>query len=123
MGVLIGNGAYKRIVSYTGSPSLYMIDFARDENSIIKVVGEGNTNVADDYSIVVGHGGGRVLCITHNSGPSQIKMYRDDDYNYYVHVQGWGYAMVYFDNRVPGNNTISSVKVNIDVSTLIQVGI
>ena len=123
MGGLIADGNYKMIVSDAGNSSIYKIDFIRDQRAIIKVVGEGNTNIADDYSVVVGHGNGSELCITHNSGPFMIKMYRDNDYNYYVYVKGWGYAMTYFDNRVPGNNTISATKVNIDVDTLTQVGI
>lgn len=90
MGELIGKGAYKKLISGTATPSLYKIDFTRDTNAVIKVVGEGNDHIADDYSIVVQHGGGRALCITHNSGRLKIKMYRDDDYNYYVYIQGWG---------------------------------
>lgn len=123
VGELIGKGAYKKLISGTAIPSLYKIDFTRDTNAVIKVVGEGNDYIADDYSIVVQHGGSRALCITHNSGPLKIKMYRDNDYNYYVYIQGWGYAMAYFDNRVPSNNTISTTMVDIDVSTLTQVGI
>lgn len=90
---------------------------------IVKIVGEGNSAIADDYSIICGHGYGNNLCITNNSGPLSIKMYKDDDDNYYVYVAGWGYAVVYFANRIPMNNTISATKVNIDISTLTQVGI
>lgn len=90
---------------------------------IVKIVGEGNSAIADDYSIICGHGYGNNLCITHNSGPLLTKMYKDDDDNYYVYVAGWGYAVVCFANRIPMNNTISATKVNIDISTLTQVGI
>ena len=100
-----------------GSATLYRIDFTRDLNLVVKIVGEGNSEIVDDYSIVCGHGGGNNLCITHNSGPSSIRIYRDNDYNYYVYVSGWGYAVAYFANRIPMNNTISATKVDIDIST------
>lgn len=106
-----------------GSATLYRIDFMRNLNFVVKIVGEGNSEVVDDYSIICMHGGGNGLCITHNSGPSSIRMYRDNDYNYYVYVSGWGYAVAYFANRIPMNNTISATKVDIDISTLTQVGI
>ena len=106
-----------------GSATLYRIDFTRDLNLVVKIVGEGNSEIVDDYSIVCGHGGGNNLCITHNSDPSSIRIYRDNDYNYYVYVSGWGYAVAYFANRIPMNNTISATKVDIDISTLTQVGI
>lgn len=120
---LIANGSYIRLAAGTGSPALYRIDFVRNANLVVRVVGEGNAVKADDYSIVCAHGGGNILSITHNSGPAVIKIYMDDNYNYYVYVTGWGYAIVYFANRVPYNNTISATKVDIDVSTLTQVGI
>ena len=106
-----------------GYATLYRIDFTRDLNLVVKIVGEGNSEIVDDYSIVCGHSGGNNLCITHNSGPSSIRIYRDNDYNYYVYVSGWGYAVAYFANRIPMNNTISATKVDIDISTLTQVGI
>lgn len=106
-----------------GSATLYRIDFTRNLNLVVKIVGEGNSEIVDDYSIVCGHGGGNGLCITHNSGPSSIRMYRDNDYNYYVYVSGWGYAIAYFANRKPIYNAISATKVDIDISTLTQVGI
>ena len=117
------NGNYINLSANTGSPALYRIDFTRNLNLVVKIVGEGNSKTVDDYSIVCGHGGGNNLCITHNSGPLSIKMYNDDDDNYYVYVAGWGYAVVCFANRIPMNNTISATKVNIDISTLTQVGI
>ena len=123
LGGLLQNGNYIRIVEGKGSATLYRIDFMRDLNLVVKIVGEGNSEVVDDYSIICMHGGGNGLCITHNSGPSSIRMYRDNDYNYYVYVNGWGYAVAYFANRIPMNNTISATKVDIDISTLTQVGI
>lgn len=123
LGGLLQNGNYIRIAEGKGSATLYRIDFTRDLNLVVKIVGEGNSEIVDDYSIVCGHGGGNNLCITHNSGPSLIRIYRDNDYNYYVYVSGWGYAVAYFANRIPMNNTISATKVNIDISTLTQVGI
>ena len=123
LGELLQNGNYINLSANTGSPALYRIDFTRNRNLIVKIVGEGNTAIADDYSIICGHGYGNNLCITHNSGPLSIKMYKDDDDNYYVYVAGWGYAVVCFANRIPMNNTISATKVNIDISTLTQVGI
>ena len=123
LGELLQNGNYINLSANTGSPALYRIDFTRNRNLIVKIVGEGNSAIADDYSIICGHGYGNNLCITHNSGPLLIKMYKDDDDNYYVYVAGWGYAVVCFANRIPMNNTISATKVNIDISTLTQVGI
>lgn len=123
LGKLLQNGNYINLSANTGSPALYRIDFTRNRNLIVKIVGEGNSEVVDDYSIICMHGGGNGLCITHNSGPSSIRMYRDNDYNYYVYVSGWGYAVAYFANRIPMNNTISATKVDIDISTLTQVGI
>lgn len=123
LGELLQNGNYINLSANTGSPALYRIDFTRNRNLIVKIVGEGNSVIVDDYSIICGHGYGNNLCITHNSGPLSIKMYKDDDDNYYVYVAGWGYAVVCFANRIPMNNTISATKVNIDISTLTQVGI
>lgn len=123
LGELLQNGNYINLSASTGSPTLYRIDFTRNRNLIVKIVGEGNSAIADDYSIICGHGSGNNLCITHNSGPLSIKMYKDGDNNYYVCVAGWGYAVVCFANRIPMNNTISATKVNIDISTLTQVGI
>lgn len=122
LGELLQNGNYINLSANTGSPALYRIDFTRNRNLIVKIVGEGNSAIADDYSIICMHGGGNNLCITHNSGPLSIKMYKDDDDNYYVYVAEWGYAVVCFANRIPMNNTISATKVNIDISTLTQVG-
>lgn len=123
LGGLLQNGNYIRMAEGKGSATLYRIDFTRDLNLVVKIVGEGNSEIVDDYSIVCGHAGGNNLCITHNSGPSSIRIYRDNDYNYYVYVSGWGYAVAYFANRIPMNNTISATKVDIDISTLTQVGI
>lgn len=123
LGELLQNGNYINLSANTASPVLYRIDFTRNRNLIVKIVGEGNSVIADDYSIICGHGYGNNLCITHNSGPLSIKMYKDDDDNYYVYVAGWGYAVVCFANRIPMNNTISATKVNIDISILTQVGI
>lgn len=123
LGGLLQNGNYINLSANTGSPALYRIDFTRNRNLIVKIVGEGNSAIADDYSIICGHGYGNNLCITHNSGPLSIKMYKDDDDNYYVYVAGWGYAVVCFANRIPMNNTISATKIDIDISTLTQVGI
>lgn len=121
LGGLLQKGNYINLSANTGSPALYRIDFTRNRDLIVKIVGDGNSAIADDYSIICGHGYGNNLCITHNSGPLSIKMYKDDDDNYYVYVTGWGYAVVCFANRIPMNNTISATKVNIDISTLTQV--
>lgn len=123
LGELLQNENYIRMVEGRGSATLYRIDFTRNLNLVVKIVGEGNSEVVDDYSIICMHGGGNGLCITHNSGPSLIRMYRDNDYNYYVYVSGWGYAIAYFANRIPINNAISATKVDIDIRTLEQIGI
>ena len=123
LGELLQNENYIRMAEGRGSATLYRIDFMRNLNLVVKIVGEGNSEVVDDYSIICMHGGGNGLCITHNSGPSSIRMYRDNDYNYYVYVSGWGYAIAYFANRIPIYNAISATKVDIDIRTLEQVGI
>ena len=123
LGGLLQNGNYIRMAEGKGSATLYRIDFMRDLKLVVKIVGEGNSEVVDDYYIICMHGGGNGLCITHNSGPSSIRMYRDNDYNYYVYVSGWGYAIAYFANRIPIYNAISATKVDIDIRTLEQVGI
>ena len=123
LGELLQNENYIRMAEGRGSATLYRIDFTRNLNLVVKIVGEGNSEVVDDYSIICMHGGGNGLCITHNSGPSSIRMYRDNDYNYYVYVSGWGYAIAYFANRIPIYNAISATKVDIDIRTLEQVGI
>ena len=123
LGELLQNENYIRMAEGRGSATLYRIDFTRNLNLVVKIVGEGNSEVVDDYSIICMHGGGNGLCITHNSGPSSIRMYRDNDYNHYVYVSGWGYAIAYFANRIPIYNAISATKVDIDIRTLEQVGI
>lgn len=123
LGELLQNKNYIRMAEGRGSAILYRIDFMRNLNLVVKIVGEGNSVVVDDYSIICMHGGGNGLCITHNSGPSSIKMYRDNDHNYYVYVSGWGYAIAYFANRIPIYNAISATEVDIDIRTLEQVGI
>lgn len=123
LGELLQNENYIRMAEGRASATLYRIDFMRNLNLVVKIVGEGNSEVVDDYSIICMHGGGNGLCITHNSGPSSIRMYRDNDYNYYVYVSGWGYAIAYFANRIPIYNAISATKVDIDIRTLEQVGI
>jgi len=124
VGELVANGSYIRLVANTSSPVLYRLKIITENlNLVAKVVGEGNSSIADDYSIIIGHSSNGHMCITHNSGPSLIKMYRDNDHNYYLYIQAWGHAIVYFENRVPTNNTTSATKVDVDVNTLIQVGI
>ena len=44
-----------------GSATLYRIDFTRNLNLVVKIVGEGNSEVVDDYSIICMHGGGNGL--------------------------------------------------------------
>ena len=39
-----------------GSATLYRIDFMRNLNLVVKIVGEGNSEVVDDYSIICMHG-------------------------------------------------------------------
>lgn len=123
LGGLLQNENYIRMAEGRGSATLYRIDFTRNLNLVVKIIGEGNSEVVDDYSIICMHTGGNGLSITHNSGPSSIRMYRDNDYNYYVYVSEWGYAIAYFANRIPINNAISATKVDINISTLTQVGI
>ena len=68
LGELLQNENYIRMAEGRGSATLYRIDFTRNLNLAVKIVGEGNSEVVDDYSIICMHGGGNGLCITHNSG-------------------------------------------------------
>lgn len=122
MGGLIQSGGYTKIENLTNNPKICKIESLANINKVIRLVGEGNSNIADDYTILTGHNNVG-LCVTHNSGPSFVKMYKDDDQNYYVYIPSWGKIILYFSNRVPINNTISATEVNIDISTLTQVGI
>ena len=119
----MANGSYIRVSSYDNY-EIYKFDFTRNANAILRVIGEGNSNVADDYSITCSHNGGKVLVVTHNSGPLRIKIYRDHDFNYYVYISSYGHAILYFDNRVPINNIISATSVDRGIlETLIQEGV
>lgn len=122
LGGLIQSGGYTKIDNLTNNPKICKIESLANINKVIRLVGEGNSNIADDYTILTGHNNVG-LCVTHNSGPSFVKMYKDDDQNYYVYIPSWGKIILYFSNRVPINNTISATEVNIDISTLTQVGI
>lgn len=122
LGGLIQSGGYTKIDNWTNNPKICKIESLANINKVIRLVGEGNSNIADDYTILTGHNNVG-LCVTHNSGPSSVKMYKDDDQNYYVYIPSWGRIILYFSNRVPINNTISATEVNIDISTLTQVGI
>lgn len=122
LGELLQSGGYTRIENLTNNPTIYKIESLENINKVIRLVGEGNASIADDYSMLTGHNNVG-LCVTHNSGPSFVKMYKDGDENYYVYIPSWGKIILYFSNRVPINNIISVTKVDIDISTLTQVGI
>ena len=61
----------------------------RNLNLVVKIVGEGNSEVVDDYSIICMHGGGNGLCITHNSGPSSTG--RNLNKNFCLLAINWDY--------------------------------
>ena len=52
LGGLLQNGNYIRMAEGKGSATLYRIDFMRDLKLVVKIVGEGNSEVVDDYSII-----------------------------------------------------------------------
>lgn len=123
MGGLIANNSYVRLTTGSGNPALYKIGFTKDIVAVIRIVGEGNSQISDDYSIITSHNVGP-LSIAHNSGPGLIRIYKDNNYNYYVYLTGWGHAIAYFGNRMPINNTISATSVDINIlGELTQVGI
>ena len=119
----MSNGSYKRLTG-NSTPALYKIDFPLDiSNSVLRITGEGNTDEADDYALLPSHGR-TSFAVTKSKGPSSIKLYRDEGYNYYVYLPTWSIAILYFDNRIPVNILISATQVDTSLlGSLMQIGI
>ena len=48
LGGLLQNGNYIRMAEGKGSATLYRIDFTRNLNLVVKIVGEGNSEIVED---------------------------------------------------------------------------
>lgn len=118
------SGSYKRISSKQATPVLYRVDITWNIDLVLRVTGEGNTVIADDYAIIIRHGIDS-FAVSHNTGPFQIKVYYTKDYTkLYVYVGSWGTALVYFTNRIPFNNTVTLTEENVSlISDLLQAGV
>lgn len=101
---------------------IYKLSFVRNENMVISIIGEGNSNLADNYIIMKNHNGNQ-LSFLKNNGPQNILLYIDNNNELYIKLTYYSRAIVYFQNKEPQNNALSANKVDIDISTLTQVGI
>ena len=53
---------------------IYKLSFVRNENMVISIIGEGNSNLADNYIIMKNHNGNQ-LSFLKNNGPKNILLY------------------------------------------------
>lgn len=118
---LMLNENYFLINHMLGEGALYKLNYPKNINVAFDIIGEGNSENADIFSIVSHHIAG--LSVVKSIGPNLLKIYKDGDYNYYVYMPTFSQALIYFTNRVSMDNAISATKVDIDISTLTQVGI
>ena len=121
LGGLMLNENYFLINHMLGEGALYKLNYPKNINVTFDIIGEGNSENADIFSFVSHHVKG--LSVVKSIGPNLLKIYKDGDYNYYVYMPAFSRALIYFTNRVSMDNAISATKVNIDISTLTQVGI
>lgn len=121
LGELQLNENYFVVNHMLGEGGLYKLNYSKDINVTFDIIGEGNSENADIFSFVSHHMKG--LAVTKNIGPNLLKIYKDGDYNYYVYMPRFSRAFIYFTNRGSMDNAISATKVDIDISTLTQVGI
>lgn len=122
--ILVGlmlNENYFLINHMLGEEALYKLNYPKNINVTFDIIGEGNSENADIFSFVLHHVKG--LSVVKSIGPNLLKIYKDGDYNYYVYMPVFSRALIYFTNRVSMDNAISATKVDIDISTLTQVGI
>lgn len=113
---------YIRIENMTMNFPIYKLSFVRNENMVISIIGEGNSNLADNYIIMKNHNGNQ-LSFLKNNGPKNILLYIDNNNELYIKLNYYSRVIVYFQNKEPQNNALSATEVNIDISTLTQVGI
>lgn len=121
LGGLMLNENYFLINHMLGEGALYKLNYPKNINVTFDIIGEGNSENADIFSFVSHHVKG--LSVVKGIGPNLLKIYKDGDYNYYVYMPVFSRALIYFTNRVSMDNAISATKVDIDISTLTQVGI
>lgn len=121
LGGLMLNENYFLINHMLGEGALYKLNYPKNINVTFDIIGEGNSENADIFSFVSHHVKG--LSVVKSIGPNLLKIYKDGDYNYYVYMPVFSQALIYFTNRVSMDNAISATKVDIDISTLTQVGI
>lgn len=121
LGGLMLNENYFLINHMLGEGALYKLNYPKNINVTFDIIGEGNSENADIFSFVSHHVKG--LSVVKSIGPNLLKIYKDGDHNYYVYMPVFSRALIYFTNRVSMDNTISATKVDIDISTLTQVGI
>lgn len=121
LGELQLNENYFLVNHMLGEGALYKLNYPKDINVTFDIIGEGNSESADIFSFVSHHIKG--LSVVKNIGPNLLKIYKDGDHNYYVYMPVFSRALIYFTNRVSMDNAISATKVDIDISTLTQVGI
>ena len=121
LGGLMLNENYFLINHMLGEGALYKLNYPININVTFDIIGEGNSENADIFSFVSHHVKG--VSVVKSIGPNLLKIYKDGDHNYYVYMPVFSRALIYFTNRVSMDNAISATKVDIDISTLTQVGI
>ena len=121
LGGLQLNGNYFLVNHMLGEGALYKLNYPININVTFDIIGEGNSGNADIFSFISHHVKG--LSVVKSIGPNLLKIYMDGDFNYYVYMPVYSRALIYFTNRVSMDNAISATKVDIDISTLEQVGI
>ena len=122
LGELMTKSNYIRIENMTINFPIYKLSFVRNENMVISIIGEGNSNLADNYIIMKNHNDSQ-LSFLKNNGPKNILLYIDNNNELYIKLNYYSRVIVYFQNKEPQNNALSATKVDIDISTLTQVGI
>lgn len=122
LGGLMTKSNYIRIENMSMNFTIYKLSFVRNENMVISIIGEGNSNLADNYIIMKNHNGNQ-LSFLKNNGPKNILLYIDNNNELYIKLNYYSRVIVYFQNKEPQNNALSATEVDIDISTLTQVGI
>lgn len=122
LGGLMTKSNYIRIENMTINSPIYKLSFVKNENMVISIIGEGNSNLADNYIIMKNHNDSQ-LSFLKNNGPKNILLYIDNNNELYIKLNYYSRVIVYFQNKEPQNNALSATKVDIDISTLTQVGI
>lgn len=122
LGGLMTKSNYIRIENMTMNFPIYKLSFVRNENMVISIIGEGNSILADNYIIMKNHNSNQ-LSFLKNNGPKNILLYIDNNNELYIKLNYYSRVIVYFQNKEPQNNALSATEVNIDISTLTQVGI